>query len=124
MVRWRICCCHGCVSSGPLCLCESWIYVRPTWDKGSIGERTSCLRLASRPGLGPLLLLLLGEEAVVVDSALLCSRPGDGRLDEGVSGLAAGMVSSLRARAPSLALLVWAFLSHVGVARGQRHICF
>lgn len=58
---------------------------------------------------------------MVLDSVLLCWRPGEGRLDEGVSGLAAGMVSLVCARGRSLALLVWA-LWHVGVARGQRHL--
>jgi len=43
-----------------------------TCDKGSIGERTSCLRFASRAGLGP----LLGGE-VVLELVLLCCRPGD-----------------------------------------------
>ena len=64
-----------------------------TCDKGSIGGRTSCLRFASRPGLGP----LLGEE-VVLELVLLCCRPGDRscRLDWGVSGLllAEGIVST------------------------------
>ena len=64
---------------------EVWYKSRRTCDKGSIGERTSCLR----SGLGP----LLGEE-VVFEPVLLCCRPGDGlALESGVSGLAAGIVS-------------------------------
>lgn len=61
-----------------------------TCDRGSIGERTSppCLRpvLASRLGLGSLL-----RDEVAFDT-VLCKRPGDGWLDEGVEGLPAGMV--------------------------------
>ena len=61
-----------------------------TCDKGSIGARRSCLREACRPGLGS----LLWEELVF--DGVLCSRPGDGRLDEAVFGLTARMVSSAR----------------------------
>lgn len=60
-----------------------------TCDRGSIGEWTSppCLRLvASRLGLGSLL-----RDEVAFDT-VLCNRPGDGWLDEGVEGLPAGMV--------------------------------
>lgn len=54
--------------------------------------------------------------------SVLCSRPGDGRLDEGVSGLTAGMVSSFRARAPplALALLLVSASWHVGSSWEQR----
>jgi hypothetical protein len=90
-----------------------------TCDRGSIGGRTSCLRLASRPGLGP---LLAGEDVVLeLDSVLLCWRAGDGRLEAGVTGLAAGMVSSTCVLKPFLALLVWASW-HVEDARAQRRL--
>lgn len=79
-----------------------------TCESGSMGERTSCLRPASRAGLAP----LLGDE-LVFDSVLR-SRPGDGRLDEGVSGLPTGMVSSACAHARESRSRV-----RCGVARGQ-----
>lgn len=66
------------VFEGPLLTC----------DKGSIGDRTSCLRLPFRLGLGSLLC-----DEVAFDT-VLCNRPGEGRLDKGVSGLPAGMVNS------------------------------
>jgi hypothetical protein len=68
-------------------LCECLARVVRTCDKGSIGARRSCLREACRPGLGS----LLWEELVF--DGVLRSRPGDGRLDEAVSGLTTGMVS-------------------------------
>jgi hypothetical protein len=81
-----------------------------TCDKGSIGVRTSCLRVVSRPGLGP----LLGEE-VVLELALLCWRLDGGLLECGVLGLAVGIIVSLRCPLHDL-------FEHGGT--WERHACF
>lgn len=80
-----------------------------TCDKGSIGERTSCLRVASRAGLGP-----LEGEQLVVECALLRCELDEGRLECGVFGLAVGITVNLGR--PLHGTFGW----HVGAARGQR----
>lgn len=86
-VRLRICCSSRLSVSSVACQKGRRPLDGLTCDRGSIGERTSCLRLASRPGLGS----LLGDE--VAFDTVLCNRPGDGWVDEGVTGLPAGMLT-------------------------------